>query len=477
MDFSVEIAMDLLDLKLVQSLSSELRGDVRIIQAQVLVQPVECPFCKAADPYRHDTREQEFADAPIRGVPVRIQFQRRRYRCRACRKTFFEPLPGFSTKRNMTQRLVHYIARDSLIRTFTDVAKDVAVDVQTVRDVFLDFSEWLRRHHPIATPRIMGIDEAKRAKVLCTVLTDLERREYFDLLPSRKTKPLDDYISKLPGKDRVEVVAMDLYKEFIRVIARHMPQAVRVADRYHVARMAQDAFNEAHVQARKELQKGERLSMFRKRGLLAKRDRRLTDAERNEVAKALAPFPILLAAHEAKESFLAIYDARNRQQAEAALLAWMDALPVEVSGYFGSLISAVSNNRDIILNYFTHRYTNAFTEASNGVSKLLQKTGRGYGFEIMRVKLLYGKRGQVVDLSDYDSDASTSGDGFGFVFGKMLTVRATPARKAGASGDGRRRGPRFDRVDRLIDEGYYDMGDKAIADEMDSLIKQFAVGY
>lgn len=49
--------MDLLDLKLVQSLSSELRGDVRIIKTQVLVQPVECLFCKAADPYRHDTRE------------------------------------------------------------------------------------------------------------------------------------------------------------------------------------------------------------------------------------------------------------------------------------------------------------------------------------------------------------------------------------------------------------------------------------
>ena len=71
----------------------------------------------------------------------------------------------------MTQRLVHYIARDALIRTFAaDVARDVAVDVQTVRGVFLDFSSrWLRTNHPIATPRIMGIDEAKRAGVLCTV--------------------------------------------------------------------------------------------------------------------------------------------------------------------------------------------------------------------------------------------------------------------------------------------------------------------
>lgn len=134
--------MDLLDLKAVRSLSSEVRDGVRIVKAEVLVQPAECPFCKAADPYRHDSREQEFADAPIRGQPVRIQFQRRRYRCRNCRKTFFEPLQGFSVKRNMTRRLVHYIARDALIDTFAEVARDVAVDVQTVRAVFQDFSDW-----------------------------------------------------------------------------------------------------------------------------------------------------------------------------------------------------------------------------------------------------------------------------------------------------------------------------------------------
>lgn len=192
--------VDLLDLQFVRTASDELRDGVRVIHAEVMVQPIECPFCHAAEPYRHDSREQEFADAPIRGQPVRIQFQRKRYRCRACRKTFFEPLQGFSTKRNMTQRLVHYIARDSLTHTFADVAKDVAVDIQTVRSVFLDFSLWLRERHPIATPRIMGIDEAKRAKLLCTVLTDLDRREYFDMLPSRKAKPLNDYLSTLPDK-------------------------------------------------------------------------------------------------------------------------------------------------------------------------------------------------------------------------------------------------------------------------------------
>ncbi|WP_454256824.1 ISL3 family transposase [Pseudoxanthomonas mexicana] len=463
--------MDLLDLRFVQALSSELRDGVRIVKAEVLVQPVECPLCKAADPYRHDSREQEFADAPIRGQPVRIQFQRRRYRCRDCGKTFFEPLQGFSAKRNMTRRLVHYIARDSLIRTFADVARDVAVDVQTVRGVFQDFSEWLRENHPIATPRIMGIDEAKRAKVLCTVLTDLERREYFDMLPSRKAKPLNDYLRKMPDKDRVEVVAMDLHQGFVTAIARHMPKAIRVADRYHIARLAQNAFDKAHVAARKELPTGERLAMFRKRGLLALRDRRLTESERAQVAAVLSRFPLLLATYESKEAFLTIYEAKDRQQADHALTRWLERLPVEISVYFRELTSAVSNNREIILNYFDRRYTNAFTEAANGISKLLQRTGRGCGFEVMRVKLLYGKRGQVVDLTNYDNDEGPPAGQYGYAMGMV----ASSGRKAGTtSGKPQRRGPAFSRVDRLIGEGYYDVGNDAIAKELTPLIDQFA---
>lgn len=153
-------------------------------------------------------------------------------------------------------------------------------------------------------------------------------------------------------------------------------------------RLAQNAFDKARVEARKPLPTGERLAMFLSRGLLATRDRRLSDDERIKVAEVLAPFPLLQAAHAAKESFLAIYEAPDRTTASRQFSRWLEELPQELVRYFRPLISAISNNQEIILNYFTHRYTNAFTEAANHLSSLLQQTGRGYGFEVMRIKLL-----------------------------------------------------------------------------------------
>lgn len=114
--------------------------------------------------------------------------------------------------------------------------------------------------------------------------------------------------------------------------------------------------------------------MFRKRGLLAFQGRRLTEVEREQAA-ALSPFRPLLATYQAKEAFLAIYEAKDRRQADQALTRWLETLAVEIPIYFQELTPGASNNREIILSYFDRRCTNAFTEAANGISKLLQRKG------------------------------------------------------------------------------------------------------
>lgn len=69
----------------------------------------------------------------------------------------------------------------------------------------------------------------------------------------------------------------------------------------------------------------------------------------------------------------------------------------------------------------------------------------------MRVKLLYGH--------------------FGYAMGRFA---ASGKKASKSSGNSPRRGPAFSRVDRLIDEGYYDVGNDAIAKELTPLIEQFA---
>lgn len=465
--------LDLLGLPSLTSVSSEEDAGRLIVTARVIEQTPSCPACGRTPCYKHDSREQEYADAPIRGKPVRIRITRRRYRCQDCTKTFFEPLAGFSAKREMTQRLVYLIGRKALTQSFADVAREMALDVQTVRDVFFDFAEYARRVLPLPTPRVMGIDEAKRAGELRTVLTNLEERTYFDLLPSYKLPALRAYLVSLPDRSKVEVVAMDLSNLFEMVIREHMPSAVIVADKYHVVRMANEALEAIHRKVRKPLPKGERLALFRQRGLLSSRAHRLDARGQRALEEIALRYPLLASAHEVKEDLYAIYDAPSRAEASARMDEWLAALPPEVQHYFKRVASALTTRREHILNYFDHRYTNAFTESANGVSKMMQRRGKRYGFEVMRLKLLYGKRAMKINEQEFivaqeQAERPAMGDALGYAaWGTPVTTRRVKRRVLV--------GPECAKVAKLADEGYYDSGE--IEPLLDEVLKRFAESY
>ena len=87
------------------------------------------------------------------------------------------------------------------------------------------------------------------------------------------------------------------------------------------------------------------------------------------------------------------------------------------------LLSFMRNTRwrRLILNYFEHPYTNAYSEALNGLVDQMNRAGRGYRFETLRAKALlrYGPfrheaaksmsfisflRYHGIDLSTFEAD-------------------------------------------------------------------------
>jgi transposase len=46
---------------------------------------------------------------------------------------------------------------------------------------------------------------------------------------------------------------------------------------------------------------------------------------------------------------------------------------------------------EFIFAYFRYRYTGGFVEAANGIGRVIDRQGRGYSFEVLRARLLYGQ--------------------------------------------------------------------------------------
>ena len=90
-------------------------------------------------------------------------------------------------------------------------------------------------------PRVIGIDDWawRRGQRYGTLICDLERRCVIDLLPDREPATVEAWLRNHP---EIEVVARDRNGGYGGAVARAMPGAVQVADRWHLLENVSAAF-------------------------------------------------------------------------------------------------------------------------------------------------------------------------------------------------------------------------------------------
>jgi len=77
-----------------------------------------------------------------------------------------------------------------------------------------------------------------------TTFCDLGHRKIYDVTLGRSQKDLKPYLDRLAGKDRVQVICMDLSTTYRAIAREHFPKALIVADRFHVIRLVNHRFLE-----------------------------------------------------------------------------------------------------------------------------------------------------------------------------------------------------------------------------------------
>ena len=90
-------------------------------------------------------------------------------------------------------------------------------------------------------PRVVGIDDWawRRGQRYGTLICDLERRQVIDLLPDREPATVEAWLRSHP---QIKIVARDRNGGYAGAVARALPQAVQVADRWHLLENASAAF-------------------------------------------------------------------------------------------------------------------------------------------------------------------------------------------------------------------------------------------
>lgn len=220
-------------------------GDTAIFHAHVARTSNRCPQCARPSRQRHGQYRLTLLDLPAHGKKVRLDLTVRRYRCatEGCRVQTFSEGFGPDLARPHGRRttrlrsLVHHLGIALGGRPAQALSGRLLLPVS--KDTFL---RGVRQTEDLAVvPRVIGIDDWawRRGQRYGTLICDLEMRRVIDLLPDREPATVEAW---LRDHAEIEVVARDRNGGYGGAVSRALPEAVQVADRWHLLENASAAF-------------------------------------------------------------------------------------------------------------------------------------------------------------------------------------------------------------------------------------------
>ena len=373
-----------------KSVESNCTDHEQEIVAEHQIHPAACIKCGVADRlYKHGSKVVTYRDAPMRGMRAVVKARLQRYKCRDCGETFIQPVTGIYPNMRMTARCVRFIRNNCLRDTFTRVSENVGCDEKAVRTIAMEYIDELGKAYQTYLPDWLGIDETMLAGELRCVLTDVGERKPIDILDNRSLPTIATWLHANRNTGTLKGVATDMYRGYKSLINELFPGIPVVIDKFHVVRMANQAVDKVRIRIGKSKTKAENKHMKKARYRLHRADEKLTESDRFNLDILLDNEPEIAAAYALKNAFYAIYDSRSRKDAEQALDDWIASVKPPVDADFAALVTAVKNWRTEILNIFDYPITNGYTEAVNGVAKVINRAGRGYTLPVLRAKMLY----------------------------------------------------------------------------------------
>jgi len=380
----------------------------------------ERPVCAGCDgPVAVKDRPMvALVDLPAFGRPARLVWRKHRWSCRrlGCAVgSWTEEAPGIAAARLvMTDRAGRWVTEQvgRWGRTVNEVAVELGCDWHTINDTVLAYGTALVDDDPdrIGTVAALGLDETLfmregpwRRQLWSTSIVDVRAGRLLDIVAGRRTAEPCAWLAERGHEwlEAIEYATLDLSGPYRAVFDTMVPDAVQVADPFHLVKLANTALDECRRRVQDDTlgHRGRKSDpLYRCRRLLTKADERLDDNGRTKLLGLLRagdPRGEVTTAWHAKEAVRALYLHTDPVLA----LEWVTRLghdlqdgdcPPEIRRLGRTLIRW----RHQIAAWHQAHVSNGPTEAANNLIKRIKRVAFGFTrFRNYRIRtLLYAGR-------------------------------------------------------------------------------------
>lgn len=326
-----------------------------------------------------------------------LRFKAYKFYCQPCHRYFNQQFPGIGRYQRATEKIraqVFHLHSKGISQK--DLAHDLQCGKSTIERWY--HQGYLRSNAELdmrICPKVLGIDEHSFSKKqgYATTFCNLAKHKIFDVVPGKSAANLKDYLHQLGGKDRVKVVCIDLSTSYRSLVRQHFPNALIVADRFHVIRL----INQMCLQTYHSID----ANLKYQRGLLSALKTNPENLKPHQLTRRnqyLEQQPAIAAIYDFKQKLhrLLMFKHRKARQCKRLIPLFLEYIKkLKESGlqYLQTLGKTLYLWRDEIVRMWRFTRNNGITEGFHRKMKLIQR--RAYGFRNfenyrVRVKVLCG---------------------------------------------------------------------------------------
>jgi transposase len=353
--------------------------------------PLICPHCSADKIVGFGAKKgQIFYDLPHHKKPTITSIDRNRYRCKTCGRTFLERLQGIDEGRNLTIRLISYIERQSLLKSFLSLSKEVGITEGTIRNIFQDYLGRLERNFNPIAPEILSFDEITIIGRPRYLVCDFARHSIIGILEDKSKASIVKFLNHLPENERVKTVIMDINQGCRDAVMKLLPKAQIVVNPDYAVNTIMRILENIRKMTRKKLNAKELRLLAHDRDIIAKRHDELCDQDKERLDIWENRFKKLAAGYWRKEELRVILNDGNRKQAMEQFIVWQNSVLADSLNEYMPVIDSIFAWQEEVFDWAGLPVTdkNDHYGAICGLEASIHNKMRGYSFDVVKARFL-----------------------------------------------------------------------------------------
>jgi transposase len=335
-------------------------------------------------------------DLPNGEMRIYLELEVRRVACRRCQAVKREQLDFLADNPFYTKRFAFYVGRRCRASTIKDVAEELNLDWETVKELDKHYMREQLRRIGTPAPKALGIDEIsiRKRHTYRIVVSDLvrERAIWFGGT-DRSEASLDEFYRFLGPKKsrRIRLAVMDMWKAFRNSTNRNAPQAAILFDKFHIMRHLGEALDKVRKSEYYRLSGRDRRYIKGQKYTLLSHRQNLTLEGKRALKTLLAANRRLNTAYLLKESFGQLWDYNREAWARKFFENWRASLKWQRLKPYEKFAEMIDQHWDGIAAYCRpeNKVSLGFVEGLNNKIRVIQR--RAYGLrdeEYLRLKVL-----------------------------------------------------------------------------------------